>query len=83
MAIKSLTDAYKLEKTNPEILSNLSIVHNNFGRYLSERTDATGALREFRMALFYDGGNEVARKNLELQLKNKKVDAKDVYQENS
>lgn len=80
LAIKSFTEAYVLDKSHPDVLSNLSIVHNNYGRYLSDRTDATGALREFRLALFYDETNEIARKNLETQLKQKKVDPKDVNQ---
>ena len=77
-AIKALSDAYTLDKNNPDVISNLSITHNNFGKYLSERTDATGALKHFRMALYYDVGNEVARKNLETQLIHKKVDPKNV-----
>lgn len=80
LAIKSFAEAYELDKTNPDILGNLSVVHNNYGRYLSERTDSTGALREFRLALFYDKTNEIARKNLETQLKHKKVDPKDINQ---
>ncbi|NQY79362.1 MAG: tetratricopeptide repeat protein [Candidatus Caenarcaniphilales bacterium] len=80
LSIKSFSEAYALDKSNPDILNNLSIVHNNYGSYLSERTDPTGALREFRLALFYDETNQIARKNLETQLKHKKVDPKDVYQ---
>jgi len=78
LAIKSFTDAYELDSANLEVSSNLSITHNNYGKYLAERTDPKGALSQFRTALYYDINNDIARKNLETQLQNKKVNPKDL-----
>lgn len=78
LAIKSFTDAYELDSANLEVSSNLSITHNNYGKYLAERTDPKGALSQFRTALCYDINNDIARKNLETQLQNKKVNPKDL-----
>lgn len=69
LAIQSFERAQELDPLNKQILANLSIVHNNYGKYLAERTDAAGAAREFRTALFYNPSNDVARSNLEFKLK--------------
>ncbi len=69
LAIKSFEKALGLEPTNKQILTNLSIAHNNYGKYLAERTDGTGAAREFRTALYYNPQNTVARANLEFKMK--------------
>jgi len=78
LALKAFSDAYNLDSNNLEVINNLSITHNNYGKYLAERTDAKGAMREFRTALYYDINNDIARKNLETQLQTKKVNPKDL-----
>jgi tetratricopeptide (TPR) repeat protein len=77
LAIKSFKQADDLEPGNEQILSNLSIAHNNYGKYLAERTDGAGASREFRNALYFNPNNDVARSNLEYKLKELNVDIKD------
>jgi tetratricopeptide (TPR) repeat protein len=77
LAIQAFSDAYNLDNNNLEITSNLSITHNNYGKYLAERTDPKGAMTQFRTALYYDINNDIARKNLETQLQTKKVNPKD------
>jgi tetratricopeptide (TPR) repeat protein len=77
LAIQSFFDAYNIDNNNLEITSNLSITHNNYGKYLAERTDPKGAMTQFRTALYYDINNDIARKNLETQLQTKKVNPKD------
>lgn len=69
LAIRSFRRAYSLDPKNKQIAENLSIAHNNYGKYLAERTDGQGAAREFRNALYYDGDNSIARANLEYKLK--------------
>ncbi len=61
--------AYDLDPNNIEIKSHLSTAHNNYGKYLAERTDAIGAMREFRSALYYKNDNQIARANLDFKLK--------------
>lgn len=68
LAIKSFKNALDIDPNNEKILKNISIVHNNYGKYLAERTDGLGAAREFRNALFYNTDNHVARNNLETKL---------------
>ena len=77
LAIQAFSDAYNIDNNNLEITSNLSITHNNYGKYLAERTDPKGAMTQFRTALYYDINNDIARKNLETQLQTKKVNPKD------
>jgi tetratricopeptide (TPR) repeat protein len=77
LAIQAFSDAYNIDNNNLEITSNLSITHNNYGKYLAERTDPKGAMTQFRTALYYDINNDIARKNLETQLQAKKVNPKD------
>lgn len=77
LAIKSFGQANDLEPGNEQILANLSIAHNNYGKYLAERTDGKGAAREFRNSLYYNPNNDVARSNLEYKLKEMDVDYKD------
>lgn len=77
LAIQAFSDAYNIDNNNLEITSNLSITHNNYGKYLAERTDPKGAMTQFRTALYYDINNDIARKNLETQLQVKKVNPKD------
>lgn len=69
LAIQSFERALELDPLNKQISANLSIVHNNYGKYLAERTDGIGAAREFRNALYYNPSNDVARSNLEFKLK--------------
>jgi tetratricopeptide (TPR) repeat protein len=77
LAIQSFSEAYNIDNNNLEVTSNLSITHNNYGKYLAERTDPKGAMTQFRTALYYDINNDIARKNLETQLQTKKVNPKD------
>jgi len=77
LAMKSFLRALDIDPANKQILNNLSITHNNYGKYLAERTDGTGAAREFRHALYYNPDNNVARSNLEFKLKEMKIDVKD------
>ena len=77
LAIQSFEQAHQLDPENPQILANLSIVHNNYGKYLAERTDGKGAAREFRNALYYNSGNTVARSNLEFKLKEMNIESTD------
>ena len=69
LAIKSFGKALDLDPENIQIKQNLSIAHNNYGKYLAERTDGPGAAREFRNALYYNRANGVARDNLNYKLK--------------
>jgi tetratricopeptide (TPR) repeat protein len=69
LAIKSFAQALDLDPENEQIKQNLSIAHNNYGKYLAERTDGQGAAREFRNALYYNSFNEIARDNLNYKLK--------------
>ncbi len=77
LAIRSFRQALDLDSTNLQIQNNLSIVHNNYGKYLAERTDGDGAAREFRNALYYNSKNDIARSNLEYKLQELKIDTKD------
>lgn len=76
-AIKSFTKALSYDPGNQDILENLSITHNNYGKYLAERTDSEGAAREFRNALYYDVNNQIARTNLKAKLKALKLSSDD------
>ena len=78
LAVRSFKRALDLDPKNKELRSNLAIVHNNFGKYLSERTDNQGALREFRHALYFDPSNETARENLEIKLEKVDLDPRDI-----
>lgn len=73
LAIRSFHQAYALDPSNKQIAENLSIAHNNYGKYLAERTYGQGAAREFRNALYYDVDNSVARSNLEYKLKEQEI----------
>ncbi len=77
-AIKSFTRALSYSPGNKDILANLSITHNNYGKYLVERTDDDGAAREFRNALYYDINNNVSRINLDTKLEELGEDPKDI-----
>lgn len=77
LAISSFVKALALDLENLQIKSNLSIAHNNYGKYLAERTDGKGAAREFRNALYYNYNNDIARANLEYKLQEIKISPKD------
>jgi tetratricopeptide (TPR) repeat protein len=80
LAIKSFKTALDMDPNNEQILKNLSIAHNNYGKYLAERTDGTGAIREFREALYYDPDNLTARTNLDFKLKSQGKNPEDIKQ---
>lgn len=67
-AIKSFEEALLIEPSNTLVKQNISIAHNNYGKYLAERTDYKKALNEFRWALFYDSKNSTADGNLDAVL---------------
>jgi tetratricopeptide (TPR) repeat protein len=77
LAIRSFRKAYAMDPNNTQIAENLSIAHNNYGKYLAERTDGQGAAREFRNALYYDPNNTIARNNLEFKLEEKDIPVDD------
>jgi len=77
LAINSFTKALGLDPENEQVKSNLSIAHNNYGKYLAERTDGRGASREFRNAIYYNYENDVARANLEFKLSENNIKATD------
>lgn len=77
LSIRSFKQALDLDPSNKQIRENLSIVHNNYGKYLAERTDQKGAAREFRNALFFNSGNEVARSNLDVKVKSMGLESYD------
>lgn len=77
LAIKSFNKAFALDPNNKQISENLSIAHNNYGKYLAERTDGQGAAREFRNALYFDSHNDVARANLEFKLEENDIGVDD------
>ena len=64
-ALRTFQEALSLEPTNKTIKDNISIAHNNYGKYLAERTDTNKAIKEFRLALFYNTENMTASSNLE------------------
>lgn len=76
-SIRSFQRALEIDPSNSEVRENLSIVHNNFGKYLVERTDGLGATREFRNALYYDPTNDIARNNLNVKLEELNYSATD------
>lgn len=76
-AIKLLDEVLSMEPNNVLARENLSIVHNNFGKYLFERTDYEKAIKEFREAVFYNPKNSTADANLNDVLKQKGVKADD------
>ncbi len=82
LAIRSFQKALRLDPENEQIMANLSITHNNYGKYLAERTDGEGAAREFRNALYYNFDNKVARSNLEYKLKELGLDPLDPLKRN-
>lgn len=76
-AIKSFEEALGIEPNNTLVRQNISIAHNNFGKYLTERTDYEKALKEFRLAIYFDLSNKTADLNLDALLKEKGVKADD------
>ena len=74
-AIKSFEDALSIEPNNVLVLENLSIAHNNYGKYLTERTDYEKALKEFRTALYLNPENKIADENLDSLLLQRGVKA--------
>lgn len=76
-AIRIFTEALELEPTNILVRQNISIAHNNYGKYLAERTDYDKALREFRQAIYYDAQNKTADANLDALLKQRGIKADD------
>ena len=76
-ALKAFDEALSIDPNNTLVRQNLSIAHNNYGRYLADRTDYEKALKEFRLAIYYDPQNKTADANLDILLKQKGVKADD------
>lgn len=76
-ALKAFEEALLLEPENIIVRQNISIAHNNYGKYLVERTDYEKALREFRLAIYFDSTNKTADANLDSLLNEKGVKAND------
>ena len=79
LAIRSFEKALFLSPNDKEVAENLSIAHNNYGKYLAERTDDLGSAREFRNSLYYNDSNEIARENLRVKLKEKNIANDDIF----
>ena len=76
-ALKAFEEALSLEPNNVIVRQNISIAHNNQGKYLVERTDYEKALSEFRLAIYFDSTNKIADGNLDALLNEKGVKAND------
>ncbi|OGI09719.1 MAG: hypothetical protein A3I68_05105 [Candidatus Melainabacteria bacterium RIFCSPLOWO2_02_FULL_35_15] len=76
-ALKAFEEALLLEPENIIVRRNISIAHNNYGKYLVERTDYEKALREFRLAIYFDSTNKTADANLDSLLSERGVKAND------
>ena len=76
-AISSFKEALEIEPDNALVRENLSIAHNNLGKYLAERTDYENALQEFRLAIYFDDNNKTAHSNLDALLESQGVKAND------
>ena len=74
-ALRAFDEAHSLEPNNVVVRQNLSVAHNNYGKYLTERTDYDKALKEFRLAIYYDPENKTADANLDAVLSQKGVKA--------
>ncbi len=76
-ALKAFEEALSLEPDNAIVRQNISIAHNNYGKFLVERTDYEKALREFRLGIYFDSTNKTADANLDSLLSEKGVKAND------
>ena len=76
-ALKIFEEALAIEPNNILVKQNISIAHNNYGRYLAERTDYEKALKEFRLAVYFDPENKTADDNLTALLLQNGVKASD------
>lgn len=76
-AISSFKEALSIEPNNELVRENLSVAHNNYGKYLAERTDYEKSLQQFRLSLYYKEDNDTARANLDGLLSQRGVKAKD------
>ena len=76
-ALQAFEEALSLEPNNIIVRQNISIAHNNYGKFLVERTDYEKALKEFRLAIYFDSTNKTADANLDALLNEKGVKAND------
>ncbi len=76
-ALKAFEEALTLEPNNTIVRQNISIAHNNYGKYLLDRTDYEKALREFRLGIYFDPENKTADENLDALLNQRGVKAND------
>ena len=74
-AIKAFEEALNIESNNTLVKQNISIAHNNYGKYLAERTDYEKAAKEFRLAIYFDSQNKTADNNLDALLTQRGVKA--------
>jgi superkiller protein 3 len=68
LAIKAFETAYRIYPDNAQVKQDLSVALNNYGQWLTQRTDPHGGITQFRKALYFDETNEVARANLNKQI---------------
>ncbi len=73
--IMAFGEALSIEPNNTFVRQQVSIAHNNYGKYLTERTDYENALKEFRLAIYYDSQNKTADTNLDALLSQRGVKA--------
>ncbi len=76
-ALKAFEEALMLDPENTTVRQNISIAHNNYGKYLLDRTDYEKSLREFRLAIYFDPQNKTADANLDTLLSERGVKASD------
>lgn len=76
-ALDTFNSALSIEPNNVLVKQNISIAHNNYGKYLAERTDYEKALKEFRLAIYFDSKNTTADANLDALLKQRGVKSSD------
>ncbi|MBI2995988.1 MAG: tetratricopeptide repeat protein [Candidatus Melainabacteria bacterium] len=74
-ALKLFSDALSIEPNNILVRQNISIAHNNYGKYLADKTDYESALKEFRLAIYFDLQNKTADANLDALLSQRGVKA--------
>lgn len=74
-AIKAFEEAYSIDPSSNLVKQNLSIAHNNYGKFLAERTDFDKALKEFRTAIYLDHENKMADTNLDALLTQRGIKA--------
>lgn len=76
-ALRLFQEALGVEPNNTLVRENLSIAHNNYGKFLADRTDYDKAAKEFRLAIYFDPKNKTADDNLDALLSQRGIKASD------